>query len=103
MPGEVLRRVGTAHRRTPELVGGAHPTGDSTLMRQPLWSGNLVPELAGVVDAHVDPGEALAGGHAGQALLRQLGQERAGQDVIDVAGAALHLLAAPGDAVDHRV
>ena len=36
-------------------------------------------------------------------LLRHLGQERAGQDVVDVAGAALDLLAAAGDVRDEVV
>ena len=51
----------------------------------------------------MDPGDAPALGHAAEDLLGDLGQERAGEDVVDVAGAALDLVAAAGDAVDQLV
>ena len=63
----------------------------------------VVLERPLVVDRDVDLRDRLAGRHPGEELLRHLGQERAGQDVVDVAGAALDLLAAAGDVGDEVV
>ena len=64
---------------------------------------NRILERPLVVDRHVDLGDRLARGHAGEELLRHLGQQRAREDVVDVAGAALDLRAAAGDGVDQVV
>src|SRR4051794_36853139 len=55
-----------------------------------------------VVDRYVHPRDRVSRGHPGEELLRHLGQERAGQDVVDVPRPALDLLAAAGD-VRHEV
>src|SRR5687767_9739662 len=55
-----------------------------------------VAELAGGADADVDAGDHLLGRHAREELVRHLGQQRARQDVVNVARARLDLLAASG-------
>ena len=50
----------------------------------------------------MDLAERPALGHAGEDLLGDLGEQGAGEDVVDVARAALDLAAAAGDAVDQR-
>ena len=62
----------------------------------------LVSELAGVADGDVHVRHRLAFRHARQELAGHLRQQAAGQDVVDVAGAALDLGAAAGDRLDQR-
>src|SRR3712207_5186267 len=62
-----------------------------------------VAELAVAVDADVYARDALALRHAGEELVRHLGQERARQYVVDVSRARLYFLAAVGYLVDDGV
>ena len=59
-----------------------------------------VAEATLVIHANLNPGDGLALGHPGEELLGDLGEQGAGEDVVDVAGAALDLLAAAGDVLD---
>src|SRR5205814_95632 len=60
-------------------------------------STNLIHKLPVAVDGDVGAFDGSAFGHAREELAGDLRQQGAGDDVIDVAGAALDFLAAAGD------
>ena len=87
--GHITRR----YRAT--LPGGCQDSVKSRKIARKLR--DFVAKTAGRVDRYADPGDGLSGRHPAQELARHLRQQRARQDVVDVAGAALDFLAAAGD------
>src|SRR5204863_7030014 len=66
-------------------------------------SADLIDKLAVAVDGDVGALDGAAVGHAREELAGNLRQQGAGENVIDVAGAAFHFLAAAGDRRQERV
>jgi hypothetical protein len=63
-------------------------------------SRHVIEEVAALVDRDVDRGDRPTVHHPGQEMPRHLGEQRPGQDMIHVAGAAPDLLTALEDALD---
>src|SRR5208337_1207672 len=62
-----------------------------------------VAKPALVIDRDMDLGDGPAFRHPAQDFLGDLGEERAGKDVVDVACAGLDFATAAGDAVDELI